>query len=192
LTRARYVTGKVLSHLLNPILINTPVFCAVGLATGEVRLGAALPIILISALLPVGYVVLLHRLGVFSSIFISDHAERKYFYPVLLASAVLSLALAWFLEAPLLFSFLFVSLVVFGVAGVLTLWYKVSLHLAGIAAMALMLGWFWGPWGWLSLTGVPLCAAGRLLLREHTVGEAAAGTALGMTLTWGLLALMGG
>lgn len=84
------------------------------------------------------------------------------------------------MQAPLLIrQFASAHAAVIGVALVVTLQWKISLHCAGAAGMATLLTGVLGMRGVLAFTSVAMVAWSRIRLGRHTIPQALAGSALG-------------
>lgn len=130
------------------------------------------------------------RRGVYSNFDVSQRAQRRSFYPVLLGGVGLATAaLFWQPVGQFRYGLLAVWLQLLLCYG-LNFWLKVSLHAAlsfflAYAVLHLHVGW-----GLLALGVATLIAASRLVLQRHTVPELVVGTLMGLLAGAGLVWLL--
>ena len=134
--------------------------------------------------LPLAYLLVGRRRGWVSDLELSDRRERPRFIAVSLGSDLLALAVLWLGGAPRLvwaFALIYACLGVTMLA--ISSFWKISLHMVGVAGFATVLVYAFGPaWalGYLALLPV---AWARLERRKHTVPQLVAGAVAGTAIT---------
>lgn len=176
---------KLISVIFEPSILGTPFILAVVYTRRHLfSLDLQTVYLLLSffgAILPVTYTVALYKLGRISSLFYSRRRDRVYFYPLLIFSELnVFLLFAYVSTSRALMAAAFAALVVSTGLALLTLWHKISYHLAGLGgALAIavaLVGW---P-GFVLLPVMPLVAYARVRLREHTWLEVTVGGLYGI------------
>ncbi|MBI4706108.1 MAG: hypothetical protein HY744_33860 [Deltaproteobacteria bacterium] len=187
--------GRVLSWLFHPFVLGVPAMLAIGIARQgwrpEHTPGVALAVVIIVGTPALG-IPLLVRLGLVDDLFVSVRRQRVYLYPLLLLSFVAgSLVLLRTGVDPLVVAILLSAAASLTLAGLLTVWIKLSLHCAGVGGIAASLAAAFGPWAWLALLLLVPTALGRLWARGHSLAETVAGALLGTVATRLLIAALG-
>jgi membrane-associated phospholipid phosphatase len=160
-----------------------------GLA-GILLVGAALgfgqhwPLLLMYAslalLLPFGFVLWLLRQGKVSDYNLTKREERFWPMVVSMASALVGWVLLSQLQAPaLLLALAATNLAQSVVYFFITLRWKVSIHSAVAAGLAVLGSAVAGGTVWLLVLAVPLIAWSRVVLRRHTLAQTVVGAAIG-------------
>lgn len=133
---------------------------------------------------PYAFVIRAVRRGGLSDIHIRTRQDR--YVPIVVALAAMALCVAILIlgSAPRDLIALIVSLLVtIAVGGVITLRWKISGHAAAAAGSAAICVLCFGPWVLAFAPLVLLICAARLVLRDHTFWQLAAGVALGAALS---------
>lgn len=118
--------------------------------------------------------------GAVSDLDVSVRTERPKPFLAALVGAMSACVALQSMYAPLLIrQFALAHAAVIGVALVVTLQWKISLHCAGAAGMATLLTGVLGMQGMLAFTSVAMVAWSRIRLGRHTIPQALAGSVLG-------------
>ena len=192
--------ARIVSFLFNPLVIGVPVILLIGAGdVGEIRNGPHAhrsPVgVGILCILPLIYIMILLRTGLVQDFHITDRKQRIYLFPFMLVCMVAVLYILWTTEgvSPLVRNMLCVGLFVCLACALITVWFKISLHCAGLSWLAVGLWTTFGTLGGAAgLAGLVLGAWSRLVVKEHRLSEVVAGSLLGLLGTWAGLALMGG
>lgn len=145
--------------------------------------------LLLTLLLPLGYIVWLLRRGEITDFHMQVRQERLKPMGMGLATAVLGWLLLLRLAAPPLpLALATANLAQSLLYLLITLRWKISIHTAVAAGLATLTWHLWGSTALPLLAGVPLVAWSRIYLRRHTLGQTVAGTAVGAVVF--LLALL--
>lgn len=136
--------------------------------------------LVLAVLGPLSMVLWWHLTGVVSDLDVSVRTERlKPFLAALLGAVSACIALHS-MHAPLLIrQFSSAHAAVIGVAFVVTLQWKISLHCAGVAGIATLLTGVLGIQGVIAFMSVGMVAWSRIRLGRHTIPQALAGSAMG-------------
>ncbi|MGC8864246.1 MAG: phosphatase PAP2 family protein [Bacteroidales bacterium] len=141
--------ARFLSTLLHPLLM--PVYTVLiiwylplqGLKiriTSESLSPILGPMVLFTTLMPVLFLISLKYLGVIQSVTLNDRRDRKY---PLLGAMASNLALAWFFQQMQSGSLLIVlalgSAALVFIAWIITLWWKISIHMASLGGFLAIL-----------------------------------------------------
>ena len=182
--------ARLVTNILNPFFIFTALYALVAF-TGAGFGGAVLYVSLelLAAAVVAGYVLLMRRRRRVGDFWISARAERLVPALVLLTTFVALLVALSLLDAPrdLFLLTLSMGLASAAVAAITLLW-KASAHcaVAGHAAAAGLL--LLGPLGLIFLLALPTIVWSRLTLTAHTLPQTLAGTAVGASFAFLLLA----
>lgn len=134
----------------------------------------------LTLLLPLAYIFWLLRRGLVSDFHLPRREERLKPMRLSLVTAVIGWLLLFRLAAPPLLLALSLanlgqSLLYFGI----TRYWKISIHTAVAAGLAVLVWHTWGLLAWPLLAAVPLVAWSRVYLRRHTVAQTVAGVGVG-------------
>jgi membrane-associated phospholipid phosphatase len=138
------------------------------------------------SLLPILVVVYKLRKGQISDLHMSDTRERRIPYITSVVGSVIALAMLSFLDGPeLVRCFAILSTIVLFALAVITRFWLISIHAAGIASVTLVTGLIFGWWtmAFMAPILVLVCAV-RLYLRRHDITQVVAGLALGVAAVW--------
>jgi hypothetical protein len=189
-TRRERFASRV-SFLFNPLLIGIPVILLIGAKdVGEIRLELVPTIFLcvgILCIFPLIYILALMRAGLVNDFHITDRRQRVYLFPVMLVCLVVVVAILWRTEgvSPLVRDLLVVGFCSCLACALITLRFKISLHCSGLGWLVVGLYYSFGAAvGLVGLAGLGLAAWSRLVVREHTLPEVAAGSVFGLGSTW--------
>lgn len=187
------------SILFNPLVIGVPVILLIGFKDqGEIRMDLVPTVFLcvgILCILPLIYILALMRAGIVKDFHLTDRRQRIYLFPFVLVCFVVVLFILYRTEdvSPLVMSLLSVGLVSCLTCALITVWYKISLHCAGLGWLVVGLSYSFGiPGAILGLAGLALAAWSRLLLREHALSEVVTGSIFGIFFTWAGMSLLYG
>ena len=179
--------AKVISEVTNPLLVALPTFLLVALATAPDVLHALLwwsIAVLGISLAPLLFIWQGVRRGRYSDHHVSKREQRRV--PLLfgLACMVFAFVLLLFVHAssPLLAT-VTATLVAVAVAAGITQYWKISLHLVGIAGAVTVCCLLWGPLCLFLSPLILLVGWARWQLRAHTWFQALAGTILAISVT---------
>lgn len=197
------VIAKILSSVLHPLLMPTygmllVVFYSFMRFFPWNLKGFMLGIVaLFTLIIPMGSIFVLYALKLIRSVHLNDRHDRKLPYLISLIAYFFCGVLLFKLNVPLwLLGFLIGGLASLLIASVITIWWKISAHMtgmAGVTACAFYLSQYFDMLPmWLLITTV-LCTgmlgSARILLNRHTFGQVLAGALngficiyLGMTL----------
>lgn len=187
------VWAKVLSEVFAPWVIVIALSGAVAWrATGEPlpTLGWGLLIAVTSSVLPMGVIVWGARRGRWDGHHVRDRTGRLVPFLTLIVLSALCLGLLLWWDAPRMVVALDLAmLAALLVSGLITAWWKVSMHAAVAAGAVVILAVAYTPWLLpLLLLAVAVCWS-RVRLRDHTTAQVVAGTVLGVVVGGGVFAL---
>ncbi len=187
--------ARLLSELFNPLLVALPTFLVIALASspdvGHALLWWAVAVIGIS-LAPFLFVLRGVRRGRYSDHHVSIREQR--FVPLLFGLGCMSLTfvlLALLHASPVLIATVTAVIVACGLSLLITRYWKISLHLVGIAGAVTVCLLLFGPRVlWLSPL-IALVGWARWQVRAHTLLQALAGTVLAVSVTLLVFRLFG-
>lgn len=176
---------KAVSVLFEPSLVATPfIFAFVYTRRHLFTLDLQTIYLFLSAfgaIIPATYTIVLYKMGVISSMFYSHRRDRLYFYPLLVFCCVgVFLLFAYSSDSRALTGAAFAAIAVGVGLAVLTIWHKVSYHLAGLGGALSITVALLGNVGFFVLPIMLLVAYSRVRLREHTWLEVIIGGLYGM------------
>ncbi|EIE99915.1 phosphatase PAP2 family protein [Saccharomonospora glauca] len=187
------VWAKVLSEVFAPWVIVIALSGAVAWrATGEPlpTLGWGLLIAVTSSVLPMGVIVWGARRGRWDGHHVRDRTGRLVPFLTLIVLSALCLGLLLWWDAPRMVVALDLAmLAALLVSGLITAWWKVSMHAAVAAGAVVILAVAYTAW-LLPLLGVAaLVSWSRVRLGDHTVAQVTVGTVLGIVVGGGVFVL---
>ena len=179
--------ANLTSNILNPFVVGLITILLLSFeSTSSVADAIKWSLILIAVgILPVFLtMVYLARKGKLDSIFTSVRTQRTGVYLLAAVCAAAGGVIIAFLEAPPELRATFVAgLSAVIVFMIINLWWKISLHIAFIAASAIVLIILYGRLGAISLVLLPPVAWARVESGQHTPAQVVAGAFLAMVIT---------
>ncbi|MEU0485691.1 phosphatase PAP2 family protein [Streptosporangium sp. NPDC006013] len=143
--------------------------------------------------IPLGVILTGVRSGRFGDKHITDRSQRPWLIGVIVALVLTALALLVVLGAPhVMVACVTIMLATLAVTGPITFWWKISFHTAVAAGSVVMLAWLLPPVP-VYVAGSMLVAAiawSRVVIRDHTPAQTAAGAIAGGAATWLTLAIL--
>ncbi len=191
------VTGPVWARVLSEVFAPWVIVIALSGAVAWRATHEALPtvlwgllIALTSSVLPMGVIVWGARRGRWDGHHVRDRKGRlvPFVTLIVLSALCLGLLLAW--EAPRMLVALDVAmLAALLVSGVITAWWKVSMHAAVAAGAVVILAAAYTAWLLPLLLVVASVCWSRVRLGDHTVAQVTVGTVLGIVVGGGVFVL---
>jgi membrane-associated phospholipid phosphatase len=174
--------ANLTSHILNPFLVSLVVILLLSFESASSTADAlkwSLILIAVGILPVFSVMVYLARRGRLDSIFTSVRGQRTKVYVLATVCAVVGGVVITCLGAPLVLRATFVA----GLSAVVVfmcvnLWWKISLHIAFVAASVMALIILYGPIGALSVVFLPLIGWARIELGDHSPAQVAVGAIL--------------
>ena len=202
LVKTAHVISDVFCPLLTPTYAMIVAMCLTRMSylPGGIRFWTTLGIFGITCMLPLVFILILLRTGKVSDMSISNPRQRKAPYCASIICYFAAAAYLAALHAPLWLSTFFVGAGLISIISmIITQWWKISAHTAGVAGFAAIVFWLsrtglliYSPLVWTSIAYllVGLVAWSRLYLNHHTILQTAAGAALAFTVEYVLLCIM--
>ncbi len=181
--------AKWISVLFDSSFLSLVLFPLVGWrAGGAAGVAWALVAFLILTGFPAAYLVVGRRRGWVSDWELSDRRERPRFIAVSLASDLFALALLWWGGAPrLVWAFALIYACLGATMLVISSFWKISLHMVGVAGFATVLVYAFGPPLVVGYAALLPVAWARMARRKHTPAQLVAGAAAGLVITASVL-----
>ena len=183
--------ARVVSHIGSPPAVALAAICLVAYALGSSEAWKwTLVHGILAICLPLFYVLYLYRRGRITDLHLNVRAERVR--PLVFAASTSVAAFVILVEgaAPhALVATAAIYALQLAIFLVITIRWKISMHCASAAGLAVLALVFLGRAAWPLVAIVPLMAWARLRLRRHTLAQTVAGTALG-TVLWSLVPLL--
>lgn len=179
--------ANLTSHILNPFLVSLVVILLLSFESAA-SIADALKwsmILIAVSILPVfSVMVYLARRGRLDSIFTNVRGQRTKVYALATVCAVVGGVVITYLGAPLVLRATFVA----GLSAVVVfmcvnLWWKISLHIAFVAASVTVLVILYGPIGAISVVFLPLIAWARIESGHHSPAQVTGGAVLAVAIT---------
>lgn len=181
------------SDIFNPLYISFVFFLIVSLYVSSSLLEAAkywLVTGFFFCVLPLGDVLLRIRKGITKDIHIDERKDRIIPFLITLTSSIAGLLTVSFLDFPKEIQAVSWAIVLTGaIITAITLFWKISLHAAGISAIVTALIVFLGSPAVIMVLFIPVVFWARLTLRKHNIWQLLAGSGLSVlimlfTLSW--------
>jgi membrane-associated phospholipid phosphatase len=176
--------AKLVTNVINPPLVaGVGVFVMAGwLGGGGVFYWAGFFVFVVAAL-PTLYTVWLLKTGKISAFFMPKREDRIRTIASMVITNTLAVVVMIVWKAPFI-------LIAFGSVGILqavlilliTLYWKISAHMIGIAGLATFMAVAFGGWWTMALLMIPLVAWARIHLDSHSITEVFGGIILGGTI----------
>lgn len=179
--------ANLTSHILNPFAVSLVVILLLAFESASSIADAlkwALILIAVSILPIFSVMVYLARRGRLDSIFTNVRGQRTKVYALATVWAVVAGVIITYLGAPSVLRAAFVA----GLSAVvvfmfINLWWKISLHIAFVAASVTVLVILYGPIGAISVVFLPLIAWARIESGHHSPAQVAGGAVLAAVIT---------
>jgi len=174
--------ARWISIFFDSSILSLPIFLAFGyVSSGTSGLLWAILMLFIVSGIPLAYLLIGRKRGWISDMELSRREERPLFILISLSSDLLALGILWVANGPHLLSVLIMTyLCLATVMFIISIFWKISMHMAGVGGFATALVFVFGApalWAFLSL---PLVAWARLHRRKHTPAQLAAGAIAGI------------
>ena len=174
--------ARWISIFFDSSILSLPIFLAFGyVSSGTSGLLWAILMLFIVSGIPLAYLLIGRKRGWISDMELSRREERPLFILISLSSDLLALGILWVANGPHLLSVLIMTyLCLATVMFIISIFWKISMHMAGVGGFATALVFVFGApalWAFLSL---PLVAWAHLHRRKHTPAQLAAGAIAGI------------
>lgn len=179
--------AQIISGISNPLVIAIPfTYALVFRNRGDAAFGAAWTIISMAfAALVALYVFYGVRLGIFSDYDVSRRAQRPRLFIFTAIVSVMYFAVVYILNGPRVLLLGLAALIMGDIiAEVVNTKIKASMHMAVFSAFAVALGLLYSGTFWIVCLFAPVVAWSRIVLKRHTLPEAAVGTMLGVSIVF--------
>ncbi|MBG0818317.1 phosphatase PAP2 family protein [Planomonospora sp. ID82291] len=197
-TRSRSTAALKTAHWLTEVFAPAHLVIALPLTVGAVTSGwpgvgwGALAALLCGGV-PAVVIVAGVKSGRFGNRHLTDRAQRPWLIGVIVALVLIALALLVMLGAPaVMVACVAIMLATLAVTGPITLLWKISFHTAVAGGSVVMLAWLLPP-ALVYAAGavvVALVAWSRVMIRDHTLAQTAAGAVAGAAATWVTLTVL--
>jgi hypothetical protein len=176
--------AKLVTNVINPPLVaGVGVFMMAGWLGGGPVFYWAIFFVFVVAALPTLYTVWLLKTGKISAFFMPKREDRIRTIVAMVVTNTFAVVVMVLGKAPFI-------LIAFGVVGVLqaalilliTMYWKISAHMIGIAGLSTFMAVAFGGWATLALLMIPLVAWARIHLDSHSITEVFGGLILGSTI----------
>ena len=179
--------ASLTSHILNPFAVSLVVILLLSFESASSIADAlkwSLILIAVSILPVFSVMVYLASSGRLDSIFTNVRGQRTKVYALAAVCAVVGGVIITYLGAPLVLRATFVA----GLSAVvvfmfINLWWKISLHIAFVAASVTVLVILYGPIGAISVVFLPLIAWARIESGHHSPAQVTGGAILAAVIT---------
>ena len=181
-TEMRKRIANLTSNILSPFLVGLVMLLLLSFASASSTLDALKWALISTAMsiLPVFLVtVYLVRSGRFDAIFTSVRGQRTKIYLFAGLCAVVSCIVLTYLRAPSILVVAFIAgLLAIVIFMFINLWWKISLHIALVAASVTVLVMLYGWLAAVTVALVPLTGWARMELESHSLAQVVAGALL--------------
>ncbi|HEX9921378.1 MAG TPA: phosphatase PAP2 family protein [Anaerolineae bacterium] len=179
--------ARWVSHVISPHVVGVVIISVISLQFSSSPLEVLRWLALLMPLLvvpPLGYLMWLVRRGLLKDIYIPNRRKRITPLVFMMIWLLFLWGLIRYLGAPPTVESLFViTIMLFGILGAITLFWKISFH-AGIVSAAVTTAVILGGYStWPVTLLVPLVGWSRVRLRRHTPRQVLYGSLLGMLIT---------
>ena len=183
--------AELLSLLLHPVAVATALFLALCLHYAHQRPWTLFGLsVLFVLLLPVAVTLTVRALGMVSDADITERRERLLPYTIITVGYFVGALVLWAAGAPTeVVAAMACYFTVTAVCTAITAFWKISMHMAGIAGPVVAASLLLPKSALVSIVLIPLLAWARLTLRRHTPGQIAGGISVSALVTY--LTLLG-
>lgn len=175
-------TARAVTDGLEPKNVILAVCLLLGAAQDSMLTGLAWAAhaIVFAAVIPVAYIKYGIRVGRWADRHVGQRERRMHLIPVIMASVGIAITAMVLLDAPRQMTALVVAmLATLGAILPVTAFWKISVHTSVSAGAVAILAAGISPWWAAAFPLVVLIGWSRVALRDHTLSQVAAGTALG-------------
>lgn len=176
----------LLSLLLHPVAVATALFLALCLHYAHRRPWAFFGLsVLFALLLPVAVTLVVRALGMVSDADITERKERLLPYSIITFGYLVGALVLWAVGAPTeVVAAMACYFTVTAVCTAITAFWKISMHMAGIAGPVVAASLLLPRTALASIVLIPLLAWARLVLRRHTPAQIAGGMVVPALVTY--------
>jgi membrane-associated phospholipid phosphatase len=190
--------AKLITNLINPPLVaGVGVFILAAWLGGGAAYYWAIFFVFVVVAMPTLYTIWLLKRGKIEAFFLPKRENRIRVIVAMVITNTIGVLVMVLGKAPFI-------MIAFGAVGILqaamilliTLYWKISAHMIGIAGLSAFMAIAFGGWGTLALVMIPLVAWARLQLGSHSFSQVFGGILLGGgfigTATWLIAYFCGG
>ena len=179
------MVARWISIVFDSSILSVPIFLAIGWkedqTSGLVWAGITLAIV---TGIPFAYILIGRRKGWVSDFEISQRSDRPRFILVSLSSDVIAILLLGFSHGPHLLRVMVFAYLCLGITMMtISIFWKISLHMAGVGGFSTALVFVFGIPALLAFLSLPLVAWARYRRKKHTNSQLVAGGAAGILIT---------
>ncbi|MEV0735487.1 hypothetical protein AB0I51_05860 [Streptomyces sp. NPDC050549] len=188
---AEHRTARAITDGLEPKNVILAVCLVLGAAQENTFAGLAWAAhaIVFAAVIPMAYIKYGIRSGRWQDRHVGQRERRMHLIPVIMASVGIAIAAMVLLDAPVQMTAMVVAmLATLGAILPVTAFWKISVHTAVSAGAVAILAVGINAWWAGAFLLVPLIGWSRVALRDHTIGQVAAGAMLGALVAGGVFA----
>jgi len=181
-------SAKLITEVLAPSVVIVLLSLAMAWRATEYRIWPALlwasVVATFSAALPMAFIVRGARAGRWDSHHVNDREGRALPLLVCFGSTAVGLTIMWLGNAPQpMIAMAVTMLAVLVATGIITVWWKVSMHAAVSAGGVAMLAALYHPAVLALLAVVALICWSRVAIRHHTAGQVCVGALVGFAVS---------
>lgn len=193
LSAQKNTIARIISYVLDPSVM-WPLFVVLLLFKTGIDHDALLmliaPVFFLEAMTPVLLVVVMRKMGKVSDWEMTDMAERRLIFVLIVLGHLVSLILLMIWGSELAWQIRLIVWVIQVMGTALTYTWKISVHMACFTMIAILLLLLFGIQMWPVLVLIPMLAWSRVVRKKHTVAQVVAGTLLtALVMTFGLWVL---
>ena len=171
--------AKILSYIFDGTIISIPMLVIICLAIVDnitKALGWAFLCLTFAMIIPCLYIHILLRKKVISDLHISNKEDRIKPLIITIISNIIGFFILYILKAPLFLEAIFLIIITSTIIlGIITYFWKVSIHTAWITFMVITFNILFGKWMLFLLPLIPTVGWARVKIKKHTVKQVVSG-----------------
>jgi membrane-associated phospholipid phosphatase len=171
--------AKILSYIFDGTLISIPMLVIICLTTVDnttKALGWAFLCLIFAMLIPSLYIHMLFRNKVINDLHIPDKEDRIKPLIIAIISNITGFSILYILKAPLFLKAMsLITIILIVILGIITYFWKVSMHAAWITFMVVTFNVLFGKLMLFLLPLIPVVGWARVRIKRHTVNQVVSG-----------------
>jgi membrane-associated phospholipid phosphatase len=176
--------AKILSYIFDGTLISIPMLVIICLATVDnttKALGWAFLCLIFAMLIPSLYIHMLFRNKLINDLHIPDKEDRIKPLIIAIISNITGFSILYILKAPLFLKAMsLITIILIVILGIITYFWKVSMHAAWITFMVVTFNVLFGKLMLFLLPLIPVVGWARVRIKRHTVNQVVSGSIISL------------
>ena len=180
--------AKILSYVFDGSVISIPILIIICLSIeGDIikALGWAFLCLIFTTIIPYTYIYILNKKKVIDDLHIPNRENRIKPLIITAVSNIIGFIILYILEAHLFLKTMFLAAIISTITiGVITYFWKISIHTAWMAFIVITFIILFGKWMMLLLPLIPVIGWSRVKIKRHTITQVITGSVISSSTTF--------